>query len=125
MLDRKECNWFHSSRNSSKRAECQLVDKDECQTNLYWTSCAVEECWIRKWKHAAKERTSWVEATSNRVQVFYRSQARRSKSQRGKVDQEQWRFQERNEAISWRDQQDDETNDRNVSEKSSTLVAHH
>jgi len=124
LLETKEWNWFHSSWNSSKRAKCQLVDKDECQTSLYWISCAAKECWTRKWEQAAKERTSWAKATSDRVQVIYRSQARRSKSQRREVGPKQWRFQERNEAASWRYQQDDETNDRDVLETSPTLVAH-
>jgi len=124
LLKAKEWNWFHFSWNSSKGAQCELVDKDECQTNITWTSCAAKKCWTREWEQVAEERTSWAKATFDRVQVLYRSQARRSKNQRRETDPKQWRLQKRNEAASWRDQQNDEANDRDVSETSPTLVAH-
>jgi len=102
-----------------------LVKQDKSQRSLYWTSTYAKEHSLGEGRQTTQERASGAETTSIGIQDCYWSQAGRSKNQGSESHQKQWWIQEGNEGTSRRNEQNDETDDGDVSKTSPNLVAHH
>jgi len=102
-----------------------LVKQDKSQGSLYWTSTYAKEHSPGERKQTAQERASRAETTSVGIQDCYWSQVGRSQNQGRESHQKQWWVQEGNEGTSRRNEQNDETDDGDVSKTSPTLVSHH